>query len=133
MNKEFLKMQKLAGLITESEFKEKLNEEIYRSNPYNELYKVTNFPKGDLQNPAVKDVINKILLDAYDDFDDELFMNDEDWVKEVNSYLNRLSSTDNVYIHTDGEGRLSIVNTLEKFSDGYKTEEEWGVENWDKI
>lgn len=133
MNKEFLKMQKLAGLITESEFKEKLNEEIYRSNPYNELYKVTNLSKGDLQNPAVKDVINTIVSDAYPDSDDELFLNDEDWVEEVNSYLNRLPSTDVVYIHTDGEGRLSIVNTLENFSDGYKTEEEWGVKNWDKI
>lgn len=133
MNKEFLKMQKLAGLITESEFKEKLNEEIYKSNPYNELYKVTNLPTGDLQNPEVKNVINTIVSDAYPNSDFESFLNSEKWVEEVNSYLNRLSSTDVVYIHTDGEGRLSIYNTLENFSDGYKTEEEWGVESWVEI
>ena len=132
MNKEFLKMQKMSSLITESEYKEKINEEVYKSNPYNELYKIKNFPKGDLQTPAVKDILSKIYTDAYGD-DIEEVLDDNFWTKEVNSYLKRLPSTDVVYIHTDGEGRFSIVNTLKKFSDGYKTEEDWGVESWDKI
>ena len=103
---------------------------VFRSNPYNELYKVSEFPNGSLQNEEVKNVINKILLDAYDDPDDELFFNDEFWTNEVNMYLSNLSSFETVYVHTSGDGQISIYDSLNYFSAGYRSEEQWSIENW---
>ena len=132
MNKEFLKMQKMAGLITESQYQEKVNEDlsvkIEKSNPDVELYKVTNFPKGGLENEEVKNVLNKITQSAYNDSLDSISL-----PEEVEGYLNRLSSRNIVYVHPDGEGRLTIVDSLKHFSEGYRTEEEWGVKSWENI
>jgi len=111
---------------------------VFRGEPYNELYKVNNFPKGNLQNEEVKNVLTKILFDAYAVDTEELeesdmFFDDEFWINEVNTYLNNLSSFETVYIHTDGEGRLSIYDSLNYFSERYRTEEQWSVREWIEI
>ena len=108
--------------------------EIYRSNPYNELYKVINFPEGGLQDEKVKDILNTICLDAYGEgIDDILDDDDEQYSKELEGYLNRLQSHGQVYVYPDGEGRISMYNSLENYSEGYQSEEEWGVKSWNKI
>ena len=55
MNNEFLKMQKLAGLITESEFKSKLNEEMY------------GWDEGDLTDEELEKVKILMALKPYED------------------------------------------------------------------
>jgi hypothetical protein len=106
--------------------------EIYRSNPYNELYKVINFPEGGLQDEKVQNILNTICLDAYGEGIDDI-LDDEEYSEEVEDYLNELQSRKQVYVYPDGEGRISMYNSLENYSEGYQSEEEWGVESWDKI
>lgn len=108
---------------------------VFESKPYYELFKVNNFPNGTLQNEEVKNVLTKILISAYKADTEELeesnmFFDDEFWVNEVNMYLNNLSSFETVYVHTSGDGRLSIYDSLNYFSIGYQTEAQWGVEKW---
>lgn len=55
MNNEFLKMQKLAGLITESEFKSKLNEKMY------------GWDEGDLTDEELEKVKILMALKPYED------------------------------------------------------------------
>jgi len=129
MNNEFKRMQKLAGLITENET---TSTEIYRSNPYVELYKVINFPEGGLQDEKVQNILNTICLDAYGEGIDDI-LDDEEYSEEVEDYLNELQSRKQVYVYPDGEGRISMYNSLENYSEGYQSEEEWGVESWNKM
>lgn len=65
MNKEQLRMQMLAGIITESQYKKKLNEITYIS-PDGELLGDFTFNQLPL-NQDVKQYINKIIKDAKDD------------------------------------------------------------------
>ena len=122
--------------IIKEEINKVLNEststEIYRSNPYNELYKVINFPEGGLQDEKVQNILNTICLDAYGEGIDDI-LDDEEYSEEVEDYLNGLQSRKQVYVYPDGEGRISMYNSLENYSEGYQSEEEWGVESWDKI
>jgi hypothetical protein len=124
--------------IIKEEISKVLNEptstEVYKSNPDVELYKVINFPNGGLQDKKVKDVLNTICLDAYGQgIDDILDDDDEQYTKELEGYLNRLQSRKQVYVYPDGEGSISMYNSLENYSEGYQSEEEWGVESWNKI
>ena len=112
--------------------KETTSTEIYRSNPYNELYKVINFPEGGLQDEKVKDILNTVCLDAYGEGIDDI-LDDEEYSEEVEDYLNGLQSREQVYVYPDGEGRISMYNSLENYSEGYQSEEEWGVKSWNKI
>ena len=74
MNNEFLKMQKLAGLITESQYKEKLNEIKPRIDPNNPPNKIdpNNLPKGVIlwdfppsiaKQPFYQDILTQIKWD----------------------------------------------------------------------
>ena len=121
-------MQKLASLITENMTS---STKVYKSNPFNELYKVTNFPEGDLQDENVKDVLNTIYLDSYSKPISELINNG--FTEEVERYLNDLKSHQQVYVYADGEGRLTITDSLKIFDKGYQTEKEWKVKNWVEI
>jgi hypothetical protein len=65
MNKKQLRMQMLAGIITEDQYKEKLNELTYIG-PDGELF--GDFTYNQLQlTPEVKNYINKIIKDAKND------------------------------------------------------------------
>jgi hypothetical protein len=106
--------------------------EIYKSNPDVELYKVINFPNGGLQDEKVQNILNTICLDAYGEGVDDI-LDDEQYSKELEGYLNRLQSRKQVYVYPDGEGSISMYNSLENYSEGYQSEEEWGVKSWIKI
>jgi hypothetical protein len=122
--------------IIKEEISKVLNEststEIYKSNPDVELYKVINFPNGGLQDEKVKDVLNTICLDAYGKGIDDI-LDDEQYSKELEEYLNQLTSYKQVYVYPDGEERISMYNSLENYSDGYQSEEEWKVKGWKDI
>jgi len=122
--------------IIKEEISKVLNEptstEIYKSNPDVELYKVMNFPEGGLQDEKVQNILNTICLDAYGEGIDDI-LDDEEYSEEVEDYLNELQSRKQVYVYPDGEGRISMYNSLENYSEGYQSEEEWGVKSWDKI
>ena len=82
---------------------------VFKSKPYNDLFKVSNFPNGTLQNGEVKNVLTKILKSAYEVDTEELeesdmFFDDEFWTNEVDMYLYKLREFETVYVHTDGEG-----------------------------
>jgi hypothetical protein len=122
--------------IIKEEISKVLNEptstEIYKSNPYVELYKVINFPNGGLQDEKVQNILNTICLDAYGEGINDI-LDDEEYSEEVEDYLNGLQSRKQVYVYPDGEGRISMYNSLENYSEGYQSEEEWGVESWNKM
>jgi hypothetical protein len=77
MNKEFLKMQKLAGLITESEFKEKLTDPTFDLD--NEIYPLSGNPDNleELKQIIIKGIDN-IIKHVADQFGtniaDDLYM-----------------------------------------------------------
>ena len=69
MNKEFYKMQKLAGLITEGQYKEKVNEA--ESDLVTLLYSLTNSINDDDKELSM-DIIEKLLSIARDIEDTQL-------------------------------------------------------------
>ena len=58
MNNEFKRMQQLAGL---TEIRIVGPTKVYKSVPNSDLYKVRNFPQGNMDNPQVKGVFEKIV------------------------------------------------------------------------
>ena len=54
-------------------------------------------------------------------------------IKQIASYISELKSLQTVYVYPDGGGEISIYDSLEHFSEGYKTEEDWEVEGWEQI
>ena len=40
---------------------------------------------------------------------------------------------DKIYINIDSQGSVCLVDDLNKFSEDYRTEEDWGIEDWKKI
>ena len=118
------------------------NTQVYKSIPDQGLYKVKNFPvvnpQDILSNPYFIKILNKILKDSYDeslaqymeDYTDE----DKEYIiKQTASYISELKSLQTVYVYPDGGGEISIYDSLEHFSEGYKTEEDWEVEGWEQI
>jgi hypothetical protein len=39
---------------------------------------------------------------------------------------------DKIYINIDSQGSVCLVDDLNKFSEDYRTEEDWGVKDWKK-
>jgi hypothetical protein len=37
------------------------------------------------------------------------------------------------YAHVSGDGCLYFVDSLKKFSEGYRTEKQWKIKDWIKI
>jgi hypothetical protein len=109
---EILKMKKLAGLLTEGEYAKVLlreNEEMkifdlkdQNDNP-TELFKIENFT-------TVEEAI--AALEAY--LDEEGL-----YTKSTGVGYN--------YAYVASDGNVAFVKSLGEFSDGYQTEEEWGV------
>jgi hypothetical protein len=109
---EILKMKKLAGLITEGEYTKALlreNEEMkifdlkdQNDNP-TELFKIENFT-------TVEEAI--AALEAY--------------LGEEGLYTKSTGIGYN-YAYVASDGSVAFVKSLGEFSDGYQTEEEWGV------
>lgn len=109
MNNEFLKMQKLAGLITESEFKRQVIKEMKifdlkdENNESTELFKIEDFTNTDEVIDTLKTYLNTDGLHTEE------------------------TGTEYNYAYVAGDGDVRFVKSLDEFSDGYQTEEEWGV------
>jgi hypothetical protein len=120
MNNEFLKMQKLAGLITESEFKRQVIKEMRifdlkdKNGKPTELFKIENFS-------SVEDAID--MLNKYYGMGEN----------EVDSFYTDETGTDYNYAYVANDGYTRFVKSLDEFSDGYQTEEEWGVASSEEI
>jgi hypothetical protein len=120
MNNEFLRMQKLAGLITESEFKRQVIKEMRifdlkdKNGKPTELFKIENFS-------SVEDAID--MLNKYYGMGEN----------EVDSFYTDETGTDYNYAYVANDGYTRFVKSLDEFSDGYQTEEEWGVASEEEI
>ena len=114
LNEEFLRMQKLAGLITESEFKRQIIKEMKifdlkdKNGKPTELFKIENFS-------SVEDAID--MLNKYYGMGED----------EVDSFYTDETGTGYNYAYVANDGHTRFVKSLDEFSDGYQTEEEWGV------
>lgn len=202
MNKEFLKMQKLAGLITEGKYRQLLeNQEIvdrlldkisdqgigsltpeereyldrhsrgeknipeptgptkaYTSDT--DLYKIESLPaiqdtseielpcdggddcdKNDpdvlklkklLSNPEIRNAFTKITNDFYkDDAPAEpIFGVIAHGIMFDGDFSSPLSTA---YLQIAGDGMWYIVDSLDRFNEGYKTEEDWDATNWRQL
>jgi len=40
---------------------------------------------------------------------------------------------DKIYINIDSQGSVCLVDDLDKFSEDYRTEEDWGIEDWNEF
>jgi hypothetical protein len=120
LNEEFLRMQKLAGLITESEFKRQVIKEMKmfdlkdKNGKPTELFKIENFS-------SVEDAID--MLNKYYGMGEN----------EVDSFYTDETGTDYNYAYVANDGYTRFVKSLDEFSDGYQTEEEWGVASEEEI
>jgi hypothetical protein len=119
------------------------NAQVYKSTPDQGLYKVKNFPVVDpqdiLSNSYFIKILDKILKDSYDEslaqyMEDYRTDDDKEYIiKQIASYISELKSLQTVYVYPDGGGEISIYDSLEHFSEGYRTEEDWEVEDWEQI
>ena len=128
---------------------------VYVSEPYVELYKIKNFPAVPnakdvdfdcddtedvttcenypemvemLKNKNFKLVLDKIQGDsASNQSGDPLYFHG------INFDGNFSSPIETAYAQISGDGFLYIVDSLSSFSEDFKTEEGWGVEDWKKL
>jgi hypothetical protein len=120
ISEEFLRMQKLAGLITESEFKRQMIKEMRifdlkdKNGRSTELFKIEDFTTTE---DAIK-VLNKHF--GLSGEDDDTIYTDE-------------TGTDYNYVYVANDGSARFVKSLDEFSDGYQTEEEWKVASSEEI
>jgi hypothetical protein len=120
ISEEFLRMQKLAGLITESELKKQMIKEMRifdlkdKNGKPTELFRIENFS-------SVEDAID--MLNKYYDMGEN----------EVDSFYTDETGTDYNYAYVANDGYTRFVKSLDEFSDGYQTEEEWGVASEEEI
>ena len=120
ISEEFLRMQKLAGLITESEFKRQVIKEMRifdlkdKNGKPTELFKIEDFTTTE---DAIK-VLNKHF--GLSGEDDDTIYTDE-------------TGTDYNYVYVANDGSARFVKSLDEFSEGYNTEEEWRVASSEEI
>jgi hypothetical protein len=120
ISEEFLRMQKLAGLITESEFKRQMIKEMRifdlkdKNGRSTELFKIEDFT-------TTEDAID--MLNKYYDMGED----------EVDSFYTDETGTDYNYAYVANDGYTRFVKSLDEFSDGYQTEEEWRVASSEEI
>ena len=98
MNKEFLYMQKLAGIITESEYNSKLNENKFEmvGSDVDELLDAVSFINGGPVKSPFRDVSRLKPLDTTIHLEVELvpsgkvgekLPNDSEYIQQINSFL----------------------------------------------
>jgi hypothetical protein len=130
---EFKRMQELAGLLTEVRIVPANYTQLSQPVPHNAgIYKVNNFPSPKTDNPMgepdIYKIINQIVNFSYgEDIDDDLDLDD------MNVGINNLKSFTTVYVYPASDGQISFHNSFDEFSEGYKTEEDWGIEDWKQV
>ena len=115
LNEEFIRMQKLAGILNENENlgpdskQMKIFDLKDKNNESTELFKIENFTNIDEAITILKTYLNTDFL--------------------------RTDQTGNEYnyAYVAGDGDVKFVKSLDEFSDGYKTEKEWGVISSEEI
>ena len=130
MNNEFKRMQQLAGL-TEIKIVPG-GTKVYKSVPDNELYKVKNFPQGNMDNARVKEVFEKIVQDLIGEPFNEAYF-DDSYLQDFIDDIDALRSRENVYVYIAGDMTPVVKDSLDSVSEGHQTEEEGGVESWEEI
>ena len=116
----------------------------------NELYKVEDF-KGLNYSKTNFDICDKLedkdwkqFLDDNQEFRNLLiklgfFIFGDDYYIEDDMFcdfqiLGDLSKDlDKIYINIDSQGSVCLVDDLNKFSEDYRTEEDWGIEDWNEF
>jgi len=87
-----------------------------KGNSEDELYKIENLPVIS----SIKDIPQSIL--------DKIGNHEE---IELDGDFSSPGETS--YAHITSDGLLVIVDSLDKFDNGFKSEEEWGVEGWTRL
>ncbi len=113
LNEQFIRMQKLAGIITENQINEDEKMRIFdlknKKGGSTELFRIKNFSN-----------VNELLyrLDQYLGVEG-LYTDEND--KGYN------------YAQVADDGQVYLVKSLSEFSDGYQTEKEWGVASEEEV
>jgi hypothetical protein len=95
---------------------------VLKGQPYNELYKIERTVASD----DLKPIIEKIAKAEGGVIEEDGFC--------FTNYDGDLSKENQVfYAHVSGDGCLHFVDTLKKFSEGYRTEKQWGIKDWLEI
>lgn len=119
MNKEFLKMQKIAGLITESQ----INEEQYAEPMVMIQNIVDNWSDGGIDAEPAMIRIDKILQDNFEDEDGEGFIDEgamigkhldqDDYMEALNLFFDALGNGARSYDETTWtEEENTLVNSI---------------------
>ena len=111
MNKEFYKMQKTAGLITESEYKEKVNEA--KGDLTTLLYSLINSINSNNKELSM-DIIEKLLSIARDIEDTQLneIKDEEKFIKDFKKYIGDTDATSAVIDYFSKENKLTPEQKL---------------------
>jgi hypothetical protein len=119
MNKEFLKMQKLAGLITESQFKQLVeNDSIDIDTEYNEV--ILNSDSGEYTSEIKEDGSLTFEL-IFDDEEDIAYMNDKDiWDDFAPEVFKKIANAGGDW-YVDGD-TVGVNTTLDKLKELFPSE-----------
>jgi hypothetical protein len=90
--------------------------------PYNELYRIERTSASDSLETTIKKIAKA-----------EGGVIEEDGFCQI-YYDGDLNKENQVfYAHVSGDGCLYFVDSLKKFSEGYRTEKQWKIKNWIEI
>jgi hypothetical protein len=105
-----------------------------------ELYKLEPFPviidqKDIFKNSlGFKNALTLILNEAYGDSVSQGSL--EEFIGSgiiIDFFGNFSSLLSKAYVYTDAEGNVAIVDSLDKFSNDYHNEQNWGITEWKEI
>ena len=106
------------------------NTMVYKSVPASGLYKVKNFPQGNIDNPQVKKILDKITQDFTGKSFDSVFNTQLQYFTDT---INGFQSRKNVYIFISENMVPSVKDALTSFIGVPQTEEELGLTDWKQI
>ncbi|MCE5224870.1 MAG: hypothetical protein LLG05_03330 [Porphyromonadaceae bacterium] len=93
--------------------------------PYNELYRIERTSASDSLETAIKKIAKA------EDFEEEEGFEYGFCFINYNGDLDKENQV--FYAHVSGDGCLHFVDTLKKFSEGYRTEKQWKIKDWIEI
>jgi hypothetical protein len=65
-------------------------------------------------------------------FDDDYYIED-DMFCDFQILGDLSKDLDKIYINIDSQGSVCLVDDLNKFSEDYRTEEDWGIDFWNEL
>jgi len=137
-------MIKLANLLKEIKVLKDLTPKVFMgvtlTEESTELYKLEPFPviidqKDIFKNSlGFKNALTLILNEAYGDSVSQGSL--EEFIGSgiiIDFFGNFSSLLSKAYVYTDAEGKVAIVDSLDKFSNDYHNEQNWGITEWKEI